>query len=158
MEYLAALHSIGFMLFLGFADDVVDLPWRYKLILPTIATLPLLMAYSGATYIVLPKPLVWFLGLSGLELGLLYQVYMGLLAVFCTNAINIFAGINGLEAGQSLVIGVSVLVHNLIELQGPNHDNHLFSCFLMIPFIAVTLGLLRWNWFPSQVFVGDTCQ
>lgn len=25
---------------------------------------------------------------------------MGLLAVFCTNAINIYAGINGLEAGQ----------------------------------------------------------
>jgi UDP-N-acetylglucosamine--dolichyl-phosphate N-acetylglucosaminephosphotransferase len=25
---------------------------------------------------------------------------MGALAVFCTNAINIYAGINGLEAGQ----------------------------------------------------------
>ena len=74
------------------------------------------------------------------------QVYMGLLAVFCTNAINIFAGINGLEAGQSLVIACSILVHNLLELDGPNHSNHLFSCFLIIPFIAVTLGLLRWNW------------
>jgi len=71
---------------------------------------------------------------------------MGLLAVFCTNAINIFAGINGLEAGQSLVIACSILVHNLLELDGPNHSNHLFSCFLIIPFIAVTLGLLRWNW------------
>lgn len=29
-----------------------------------------------------------------------YMVYMGMLAVFCTNAINIYAGINGLEAGQ----------------------------------------------------------
>ena len=26
-----------------------------------------------------------------------YYVYMGMLAVFCTNAINILAGINGLE-------------------------------------------------------------
>jgi len=96
---------------------------------------------------------VWIFSLSLLLLSSLTlaltpptQVYMGLLAVFCTNAINIFAGINGLEAGQSLVIACSILVHNLLELDGPNHSNHLFSCFLIIPFIAVTLGLLRWNW------------
>lgn len=34
---------------------------------------------------------------SIVNLGMLYLVYMGLLAVFCTNAINIYAGINGLE-------------------------------------------------------------
>ena len=38
---------------------------------------------------------------SSIQLGLLYYVYMGMLAVFCTNAINILAGINGLEVGQS---------------------------------------------------------
>ena len=43
---------------------------------------------------------------------------MGMLAVFCTNAINILSGINGLEAGQSFVIGVSVLIFNFIELSG----------------------------------------
>lgn len=43
---------------------------------------------------------------------------MGLLAVFCTNAINILAGINGLEAGQSLVISASIIVFNLVELEG----------------------------------------
>lgn len=43
---------------------------------------------------------------------------MGLLAVFCTNAINILAGINGLEAGQSLVISASIIVFNLVELDG----------------------------------------
>jgi len=30
---------------------------------------------------------------------------MGMLAIFCTNAINILAGINGLEVGQSVIIG-----------------------------------------------------
>ncbi len=51
-------------------------------------------------------------------LGFLYYVYMGMLAVFCTNAINIYAGIKGLEAGQRAVIAVSVIVHNTIELGG----------------------------------------
>jgi UDP-N-acetylmuramyl pentapeptide phosphotransferase/UDP-N-acetylglucosamine-1-phosphate transferase len=43
------------MVLLGFADDVLDLPWRYKLILPTVASLPLLCTYNGATTVVLPK-------------------------------------------------------------------------------------------------------
>ena len=42
---------------------------------------------------------------------------MGMLAVFCTNAINILAGINGVEAGQSLVIAISVLIHNWIQVE-----------------------------------------
>ena len=48
-EHAAALLSICFIVFLGFSDDVLDLPWRYKLILPTIATLPILVAYTGNT-------------------------------------------------------------------------------------------------------------
>lgn len=35
-------------------------------------------------------------------------------------------------------------------------DGHLFSAYLMIPLAATTLGLLCSNWYPSQVFVGDT--
>lgn len=50
--------------------------------------------------------------------GILYYAYMGMLAVFCTNAINILAGINGIEAGQSLVIAASIIAFNLVELNG----------------------------------------
>lgn len=35
-------------------------------------------------------------------------------------------------------------------------DGHLFSAYLMLPLAATTLGLLVFNWYPSQVFVGDT--
>ena len=155
VEYNAGFVSICFMILLGFADDVLDLPWRVKLLLPAITSLPLLLAYTGSTTIIIPKPLQHYLGLS-MDLGGLYLLYMCLLSVFCTNSINILAGINGLEAGQSLVIAVSVAVHNMIELSGPYHDAHMFSLSLMLPFIAVTLGLLAHNWYPSNVFVGDT--
>lgn len=49
VDYNAALATVCFMLFLGFADDVLDIPWRVKLILPCVASLPLLIAYSGGT-------------------------------------------------------------------------------------------------------------
>ena len=41
-----------------------------------------------------------------------------MLAVFCTNAINILAGINGIESGQALFISGSIIVFNLLELSG----------------------------------------
>jgi len=125
------------------------------MILPSIATLPLLVSYSGSTYVALPK-FIHVFGHSSVNLGILYYAYMGSLSVFCTNAINIYAGINGLEAGQSFIIGCAVLIHNLCELSGPVGHNHLFSIFLIVPFIFVVLGLLHHNWYPSQVFVGDS--
>ena len=39
---------------------------------------------------------------------------MSMLAVFCTNAINIMAGINGVEAGQSFVIAAALVILNLV--------------------------------------------
>ncbi|XP_059563638.1 UDP-N-acetylglucosamine--dolichyl-phosphate N-acetylglucosaminephosphotransferase isoform X2 [Myotis daubentonii] len=155
---IGALLAICCMIFLGFADDVLNLRWRHKLLLPTAASLPLLMVYFtnfGNTTIVVPKPFRPILGLH-LDLGILYYVYMGLLAVFCTNAINILAGINGLEAGQSLVISASIIVFNLVELEGDCRDDHVFSLYFMMPFFSTTLGLLYHNWYPSRVFVGDT--
>ena len=50
--------------------------------------------------------------------GIMRQVYMVMLVVFCTNAINILAGVNGLEAGQTFVIACAVMFHNLWELSG----------------------------------------
>lgn len=155
---IGALLAICCMIFLGFADDVLNLRWRHKVLLPTAASLPLLMVYFtnfGNTTIVVPKPFRWILGLH-LDLGILYYIYMGLFAVFCTNAINILAGINGLEAGQSLVISASIIVFNLVELEGDYRDDHIFSLYFMIPFFFTTLGLLYHNWYPSRVFVGDT--
>lgn len=33
---------------------------------------------------------------------------------------------------------------------------HLFSLYFMIPFIACTLPILIRNWYPAEIFVGDT--
>jgi len=177
----SALLSVCFMLFLGFTDDVLDWPWRYKLVLPTVASLPLLCCYTGSTSIVVPiqlrpllmqdgaltifgKVLCYFIVVDEnadgaiVNLGLWYLLYMGMLAVFCTNAINIYAGINGLEAGQSYIIGCAVLLHNLIEIKHGSYarENHLFSAMIMLSFIGVTMALLKHNWYPASVFVGDT--
>lgn len=164
VDYNAALATIGFMLFLGFADDVLDIRWRVKLLLPLFAALPLLVAYSGGTGVSIPKPLQAVVGLPAyVELGPLYKAYMVALTIFCTNSINILAGVNGLEAGQTFIVACAVLLHNLLSVAGwlsgsspAVRDGHLFSAYLMMPLATCTLGLLTFNWYPSRVFVGDT--
>ena len=99
-------------------DDVLDLPWRVKLVMPVVASLPLVAAYSGATAVALPKPLIatFDLPYTYVELGGLYYVYMVALVIFCTNSINILAGVNGLEAGQTFLVGGAILAHNVLQL------------------------------------------
>lgn len=123
-----------------------------------MASLPLLMVYyvtSNRTEIMVPTLLKAFLG-SSIHLGVLYYVYMGMLAVFCTNAINILAGINGLEVGQSVIIALSLVVFNLMSLSGGLAARHQFSLYFLLPYLGTSLGLLAHNWFPSRVFPGDT--
>ena len=92
-------------------------------------------------------------GASGtiIRMGVYYYVYMGLLAIFCTNAINIYAGINGLEVGQALVMAFGILFTNLYELHmgGTLDHPHAFSVMLIIPFIGTSLALLRYNWYGA---------
>ena len=47
----AATLAIALAILLGFADDVLDLEWRYKYALPPLMALPLLAAYDGGTVI-----------------------------------------------------------------------------------------------------------
>lgn len=153
-----ALLSICCMVLLGFADDVLDLKWRHKIFLPTIASLPILVVYyitTNRTEIALPLVLRPWIG-STIDLGVLYYIYMGMLAIFCTNAINILAGINGLEVGQSVIIAVSIMIFNFGEMNGLLGEYHKFSLYFLCPYLSTTIPLLWYNWYPSQVFPGDT--
>ncbi len=149
----AALGCISAALLLGFVDDVLDVPWRVKLALPALAAAPLLLSYTGSTGVVVPLPLRAALGgVAFLELGVLYKLYMLALAVFCTNSINILAGINGLEAGQTLVLALACAAHSLTQLGGaaagvPDAEAaHALALSIVAPLAAVSAGLLCFNW------------
>ena len=94
--------------------------------------------------------------------GWLYYVYMALMSIFSSNSINILAGINGIEVAQSVVIAVLIVGNDILYLSPftpyphPATDSHLFSLYLLLPFIGVSTALLMHNWYPAKVFVGDT--
>lgn len=169
---------------LGFLDDVFDIRWRYKLPIPVIASVPLLVVYYagvGGTHVVVPSFARGWIGAELVDLGTyacvaenkkggvadlcllssqkgpLYYLYMSLLSTFCTNSINILAGINGVETGQALIIALSLCANDALYLdahagQGGSRSSielvqrHLFSLYLMLPFVGTCIGLLWWNW------------
>lgn len=182
----AALSSIAFMLLLGFVDDVLDVKWRHKIVLSLLASLPLLSSYDGPTSVKVPiplRPLVTgiaavvpenamfnlshVLGYSAdrssvliVPLGALYLLYMSLVCVFCTNSINILAGVNGVEVGQSIVIAIAQAVFCIVQLvRGVDKfhtEGYWISLAVLVPFIGCSVALYQLNKFPSRVFVGDS--
>ncbi|KAI9761110.1 MAG: epoxide hydrolase, soluble (sEH) [Chaenotheca gracillima] len=156
-------HSKSVVL-LGIGDDLFDIRWRHKVLIPAFAAIPMLIVYFvdfGVTRVVVPVSLRPYLG-ELVDLGWLYYAYMAAIAIFCPNCINILAGVNGIEVSQSLVIAILIALNDCLYLAPitpyphPATDSHLFSLYLLLPFIGVSLALLCHNWFPAKVFVGDT--
>ncbi|CAJ1015353.1 Glycosyl transferase family 4, putative [Leishmania lindenbergi] len=115
-------------------------------------------------------------GAALVYLGPLYLVYLSMLCIFCTNSINILAGVNGVEVGQSIVIAIASVVYNLCQmrLEGQvapdwsntdtavaavrdmSSDHQLRALLLLGPFIGASLALWHYNRYPARVFVGDS--
>ena len=161
-SYLSAILSLQSVSILGIGDDLFDIRWRHKFFIPAFASIPLLIVYFvdfGVTQIVIPTPLQPYFG-ELFELGPLYYMYMAAIAIFCPNSINILAGINGIEVSQSLVIAFLLVLNDTLYILAPYPhpatDSHLFSLYMLLPFIGVSLAIWYHNWYPARVFVGDT--
>ncbi|KPA81465.1 putative UDP-N-acetylglucosamine-dolichyl-phosphate N-acetylglucosaminephosphotransferase [Leptomonas pyrrhocoris] len=109
-------------------------------------------------------------------LGPVYLIYLSMLCIFCTNSINILAGVNGVEVGQSIVIAVASVVYNLLQMRLEKQatvlpgtsaeevvavremtsDHQIRALLLLGPFIGVSLAIWRYNRFPARIFVGDS--
>ncbi|KAL5612161.1 hypothetical protein BROUX41_000295 [Berkeleyomyces rouxiae] len=161
-SYLSAIISLQCIALLGVGDDLFDIRWRHKWWIPGLASIPILTVYFvdfGVTSIIIPTPLQPYLG-ELFDLGALYYVYMACVAMFCPQSINMLAGINGIEVSQCVVIALLLALNDSLYLltayPHPAVESHLFSLYLLLPWLGVSLALLRHNWFPARVFVGDT--
>ncbi|RDA95211.1 hypothetical protein CP533_1816 [Ophiocordyceps camponoti-saundersi (nom. inval.)] len=161
-SYLGAIISLQTVALLGIGDDLFDIRWRHKWWIPGLASVPLLLVYLvdfGVTSVVIPLQLQPYLG-ELFDLGALYYVYMACVAMFCPQSINMFAGINGIEVSQCLAVAALLVLNDglylLTPYPHPATDSHLFSLYLLLPWIGVSAALLCHNWYPAKVFVGDT--
>jgi UDP-N-acetylglucosamine--dolichyl-phosphate N-acetylglucosaminephosphotransferase len=94
LSAIATLMGIGFI---GLVDDYLNIPQRYKVILPAIAALPVAFAFIDRTDFWIP-----FVGT--VVIGVLYPLVIIPLGITAaSNLTNMYAGLNGLEIGSGLI-------------------------------------------------------
>jgi UDP-N-acetylglucosamine--dolichyl-phosphate N-acetylglucosaminephosphotransferase len=92
-----------------------------------------------------------------IELSYVYLLYITLLGIYQTNTINIYAGINGLEVGQSIVAACGILLYFFVKgLLHGSYGDYIYSTYLLVTFLGTTVALMRLNAYPAKVFIGDT--
>lgn len=138
--------GLSILLFVGFLDDFKELGHRQKFVAQIVATL-LLIYFSevslisfgdllGFGEIVLPD-LPWLIG------GVTVFAIVGVI-----NAINLVDGLDGLAGGVAFVAFIAFAIHASI---GGNETLMLLN----LAMAGAVLGFLRYNWYPSIMFMGD---
>lgn len=141
--------TITFVLagFIGFIDDVlgwkVGLKQLHKFLLSIPIAIPLAVLNAGTSKMVLP-----FLGV--VDFGILYPlVIVPLGIIFATNSFNMLAGMNGIEAGNAIIILLTLSF--LVWKTGS-----FWSAVVALTAVFSLIVFLWFNKYPSKIFPGDT--
>ncbi len=144
---LGAFSTILLIGLLGIVDDLIGwkrgiAKWQHALV-PLFAALPLMAVRAGTTEMNIP-----FLGL--VSLGIFYSLILIPIGVTgASNAFNMLAGFNGLEAGQGTILLSTLAIIALLY-------NQPEAFIVSIALIGALLAFLYYNWFPAKAFGGDS--
>ncbi len=127
---------------IGFWDDHVHIPARWRFLTHSIAAL-IGLYLLGIPEIPLPGTTL-DLGLFGYPLGIIVLVWL-------LNLFNFMDGIDGIAGSEALFVGISAIVIMQLSDAGNFSAPILWLSILM----AGIAGFLVWNWPPAKIFMGD---
>lgn len=143
---------------LGFVDDFLKVRYHNNKGLPTLVKLALQTIIAIVFYIIFKNNggestlVITSLGLN-INLGWAYGLFILLVLVGTTNAVNITDGLDGLAGGLSALafMAYGVIAWGTTWLSG-YQDIAIFSFVL----VGSLIGFLFFNAYPAKVFMGDT--
>ncbi|MEM4598971.1 MAG: glycosyl transferase family 4, partial [Candidatus Diapherotrites archaeon] len=150
--------TIMMMALLGLIDDLLGWKkgikqWQHTL-LPLFAALPLMAIEINNAPMVLPiiGPLpaeLTFPLIGGVSFGVFYSLLLVPIGVTgASNAANMLAGLNGLEAGMILLITSALTIASFFT-------GHVEAFVVGIAMSGSLISFLIFNWYPARVFGGD---
>lgn len=144
---LGVLCTVLSMCIIGMMDDVLG--WKkglrqwQKPIFTLFAALPMMVINSGQSTMNLPI-------VGAMDLGIFYPLLIVPLGIVgASNAYNMVAGYNGLEAGMGIIV-LSALGY-FAFITGKQS-----AAILAICMVSALIAFLYFNWYPAKVFPGDT--
>lgn len=150
-EIIGSAATIILAAFVGLIDDIYETRWRIKIVTPLLGGIPLAVLRLARPTIQTPFGVLDF-GMTG-PLGilgqiLLFAIVLPVVVTASANAVNMFAGLNGQEAGSSAIIALALLYLAL-------RSNKPEGFIILTPFIGALFAFLLFNKYPSKVFPGD---
>ena len=144
---LAVVTSLLIATIIGMIDDMLG--WRTgirqkkKVLLTFLVPFPVMVINAGHSEMVFPL-------IGSVDVGLLYPLLIVPVAIIgTTNAFNMLAGYNGLEAGMGIII--------LSTLGFMAYDSgNAVAVVISITTISALMAFLYYNKYPAKVFPGDT--
>jgi len=149
---LAALVSILMAGLIGFLDDNLDFKNKTKIALPLLASIPMVAMAAGTPTLSIP-----FIGT--VNLGVLYPlVVVPLEMTFMIDATNMYAGMNGLEAGLASVNSSAVVVYVVLSpfFTGESiSDAANYGATVAAALLGASIAFLVFNRYPARILSGD---
>ncbi len=138
--------GLAILLLVGFLDDFKEIGHQEKFMAQIVATA--VMIYFSKTALFSFGDLLG-IGLLNIPGG---NIAVWLVTIFAvvgvTNAVNFIDGLDGLAGGISFIAFCFFAVHASLA------DNHALL-LLNLALAGAVLGFLRFNWYPSVLFMGD---
>lgn len=148
----AALISILLASMIGLLDDQLDFSNRAKVILPMVATIPMIAVSVGTPTMNIP-----FIGT--VNFGIAYAlIIVPLMMTFIVDSTNMYGGMNGLEAGLSVINASGLIIYILLipVMQGSLvSPEQLQAGIVAAALLGASLGFLIFNMYPAKVLPGD---
>lgn len=152
LYFFAAITTILLISVVGFIDDSIikrnknastGLKQWQKPLLTLIAAIPLVAIKAGTSTISVPL-------FGSINFGILYPLLIvPLLIMFLSNAVNLLAGFNGLEAGMGLIYT------GMLGLYAYVNGSYVAAMIALTTFASL-IAFLKFNWFPAKIFPGDS--
>ena len=138
--------GLSILLLTGFFDDFTELGHKEKFLAQIAATF-LMMYFSRVSLTSFGN----LLGFGEIIVPDFYWIVAGV-TIFCIvgviNAINLIDGLDGLAGGVSFVAFIAFAI--LASMDGLNT-----LMLLNLALAGAVLGFLKFNWYPSSMFMGD---
>ena len=133
--------TILFAGIVGAIDDLKPLNARVKPFLTAFASIPILVMGSYTPSIVFPL-------IGRTRLTMVYPLLIPIVVAVTSNAVNMMDPFNGVMAGTSLIITMTLLAASIIF----RNQNALILCGMLL---GALLAFFYYNRYPSRVFSGD---
>lgn len=147
-EFISILIGAGILCVLGVIDDCKTLDAKLKFVVQIIAALVVVL-YGDIRISVFSNPNV-FSEAPFLVLPMWLSVTVTVVwIVFMTNAVNFIDGLDGLAAGVSAIMSMSMV---FIAITYHEYEIALMGLALM----GSCFGFLPFNFNPAKIFMGDT--